>query len=390
MDMLDLEVFNFDLPDDLIALEPVFPRDECRLLVYDRQTKTITQTHFMNLFKFLRPHDLLVINDSSVVPARIYVHNSKGRKFELLFLEEALLTGQDMIRVGLGTHNPYKKASMDKHALSYSYKTRALLTPSSKVKINEYLHIDSKMAFLPLKHLQEGIFEGIFLNGDSKPVPAKKAMERHGNVPLPPYIAKRISKKTLENKKRWLEEYNPVYSKVEGSIAAPTAGLHFTNELLDKLSSLGIKVAKVCLHVGLGTFKPLRKSKLLDNRLDMEYFEISAENVAIIKKAREEEARIIAVGTTVVRVLESVVMFIDQPSYINTERGLSGYTDLFIMPGFNFRFIDGLITNFHLPKSSLILLVCAFAGINEVLNAYKEAIALGYRFYSFGDAMLIV
>lgn len=336
--------FYYELPQELIAQTPLERRDASRLLVMDRKTGDLTHEHFYDLTKHLRSGDTLVLNDSRVLPARLYGHRDPtGGAAELLLLKD-LGEGQ----------------------------WECLARPGRKLKPDSRLTFgEGELTATVLEDLSEGkkriqfYYDGIFL----------EVLERLGKMPLPPYI-----KEELEDGER----YQTVYSRNTGSAAAPTAGLHFTPELLAKISSMGVDIAYVTLHVGLGTFRPVSAENVAEHHMHSEFCMISDETAALLNETRRRSGRIICVGTTSCRTLESLV----EPDGSFVEK--SAWTDIFIYPGYAFKAMDGLVTNFHLPESTLVMLVSAFAGREHVLAAYQTAVAQRYRFFSFGDAMLIL
>lgn len=336
--------FYYDLPEDLIAQTPVEPRNASRLMCVDRQSGDITHDHFYNLCKHLKKGDLLVMNDSRVLPARLYGEKEgTGSFIEFLLLEQK---GDKLWEILV---RPGKKA---KPGTRFSFGNGRL-----KAEILETVEGGNRIAKFEC--------EGNFFT----------ALEDIGQMPLPPYITKKLEDK---------ERYQTVYSHELGSAAAPTAGLHFTNEMLDDLRARGINTAFVTLHVGLGTFRPVKEDEVLKHKMHSEHYHLPKETAELIKKTKAEGGRVIAVGTTSCRTLESVGTFFDDMDEHE------GYTDIFIYPGYKFKVIDGLITNFHLPESTLIMLVSAFMGYDNTMNAYKTAVEDKYRFFSFGDAMLIL
>lgn len=336
--------FYYDLPEELIAQTPVEPRNASRLMCVDRQSGDITHDHFYNLCKHLKKGDLLVMNDSRVLPARLYGEKEgTGSFIEFLLLEQK---GDKLWEILV---RPGKKA---KPGTRFSFGNGRL-----KAEILETVEGGNRIAKFEC--------EGNFFT----------ALEDIGQMPLPPYITKKLEDK---------ERYQTVYSHELGSAAAPTAGLHFTNEMLDDLRARGINTAFVTLHVGLGTFRPVKEDEVLKHKMHSEHYHLPKETAELIKKTKAEGGRVIAVGTTSCRTLESVGTFFEDMD----ER--EGYTDIFIYPGYKFKVIDGLITNFHLPESTLIMLVSAFMGYDNTMNAYKTAVEDKYRFFSFGDAMLIL
>lgn len=336
--------FDYYLPEELIAQHPTPVRDQSRLLVYHRESKKIEHKIFCQIKEYLMPGDCLVINDTKVIPARLYgVREDTGAKIELLLLE---------------------KKDKDQW--------QALVKPGKRVKIGSRLVFGNGiLKGQAIDILEDGSriiefdYEGIF----------EEILDQIGIMPLPPYIHEKLEEK---------ERYQTVYSKYAGSSAAPTAGLHFTKELLEEIGKMGVKIARITLHVGLGTFRPVKVEDIKEHKMHYETYNVSQEAADTINQCRKNGGRIIAVGTTSTRTLESVA---DDKGIIHPG---SGKTDIFIYPGYTFKGIDGLITNFHLPKSTLIMLVAAFIGKDEVLNVYKKAVEERYRFFSFGDAMLII
>lgn len=336
--------FYYDLPEELIAQTPVEPRNASRLMCVDRQSGDITHDHFYNLCKHLKKGDLLVMNDSRVLPARLYGEKEgTGSFIEFLLLEQK---GDKLWEILV---RPGKKA---KPGTRFSFGNGRL-----KAEILETVEGGNRIAKFEC--------DGNFFT----------ALEDIGQMPLPPYITKKLEDK---------ERYQTVYSHELGSAAAPTAGLHFTNEMLDDLRAKGINTAFVTLHVGLGTFRPVKEDEVLKHKMHSEHYHLPKETAELIKKTKADGGRVIAVGTTSCRTLESVGTFFEDMDEHE------GYTDIFIYPGYKFKVIDGLITNFHLPESTLIMLVSAFMGYDNTMNAYKTAVEDKYRFFSFGDAMLIL
>ncbi len=334
--------FWYDLPEELIAQTPLQQRDSSRLCVLDRSTGAVQHRTFCDILEYLRPGDCLVMNDSRVLPARLLGHRPTGGAAELLLLRD----------VGDGIWECLAKPG------------RKLQEGQTVIFGNGELTATVKQVLDDGNRLVEFHYEGIFL----------EVLEQLGKMPLPPYI-----KQELHDQER----YQTVYSKQVGSAAAPTAGLHFTNELLSKIRSMGVKTAFVTLHVGLGTFRPVKADDINDHHMHSELCMLSAETAELLNQTRAQGGRIICVGTTSCRTLESLVN--DDGSFAPASR----WTDIFIYPGYRFKAMDGLITNFHLPESTLVMLVSAFAGREQVLHAYEEAVAQQYRFFSFGDAMAI-
>ena len=336
--------FYYDLPEELIAQTPIEPRNHSRLMKIDRKSGEIEHRQFYNLCDYLKKGDLLVMNDSRVLPARLYgIKEGTGACIEFLLLEQK---GDKLWEILV---RPGKKA---KPGARFSFGDGRL-----KAEIIETVESGNRIAKFEC--------EGNFFT----------ALEEVGQMPLPPYIKEKLKDK---------ERYQTVYSKELGSAAAPTAGLHFTKEMLAELENMGVKLAYVTLHVGLGTFRPVKEDNVLEHKMHSEHYHLPKETADLIKQTKAEGGRVIAVGTTSCRTLESVGTFFDDMDEHE------GYTDIFIYPGYEFKVIDGLITNFHLPESTLIMLVSAFLGYDKTMNAYKIAVDEKYRFFSFGDAMLIV
>ena len=336
--------FYYDLPPELIAQEPLEERDHSRLLVLDRKNGTRSDRHFYDIEEFLQPGDCLILNDSRVLPARLYGNRrGTGAAVELLLLNQR---GTDVWEVLAG---PGRKA-----------RPGDVLTFADGLLEAEVLEILEGCNRL-VKFRYEGNFYGI--------------LERIGQMPLPHYITHELQD---------TERYQTVYSRELGSAAAPTAGLHFTPELLDRLRAKGVRVGFVTLHVGLGTFRPVKVDNILEHKMHAEHYELSAETAELINRTRAEGGRVFGVGTTSCRTLESVGLKDGKLP------AAEGWTEIFIYPGYQFRVLDGLITNFHLPESTLIMLVSAFAGYELTMETYRHAVEERYRFFSFGDAMLIV
>lgn len=335
--------FYYDLPEELIAQTPIEPRNASRMMCVDKASGSIIHDRFYNLCSHLKKGDLLVMNDSRVIPARLYGEKlDNGTFIEFLLLEQK---GDKLWEI---ICRPGKKA---KPGTKFSFGNGRLIAEVIDVKDDGNRIVKFEC-------------EGNFFT----------ALEDVGQMPLPPYI-----KEKLENNER----YQTVYSHELGSSAAPTAGLHFTEEMLDELRERGIKTAFVTLHVGLGTFRPVKEENVLNHKMHSEHYYLPKETADLINQTKAEGGRVIAVGTTTCRTLESVATFYGDIS----ER--EGYTDIFIYPSYKFKCIDGLITNFHLPESTLIMLVSAFMGYDNTMNAYKTAVNERYRFFSFGDCMFI-
>lgn len=341
---MQLKDFYYDLPQELIAQEPLVDRSSSRLMHIDRITGEVTHNIFKNIGDYLKPGDCLVINDTKVIPARLYgAREETNAKIEVLLLkrkEENLW--ETLVKPG-------KKCKPG---------TRIVFGDGILTGVVEDVVEEGNRL---IRFEYEGIFEEI--------------LDELGQMPLPPYITHK-----LEDKNR----YQTVYAKYEGSAAAPTAGLHFTNELLDSIKAMGVEIAHVTLHVGLGTFRPVKVDNILEHHMHSEFYMIDEENAKKINRAKESGNRVISVGTTSCRTLESATD--DSGKLISG----SGWTDIFIYPGYKFKMIDGLITNFHLPESTLLMLVSAFVGRERIMEAYKEAVQERYRFFSFGDAMILI
>ena len=346
---MQVSEFNYELPQELIAQVPIKNRDESRLMVLDRSTHTIEDKIFKDIIDYLEPGDCLVRNNTKVIPARIYGKKETGANVEILLLNniegdiwECIVRPGNKLHIG----------------------TKVLFGQSDKVNEKPILQAEI-LDIMPggtrkVKFTYDGIFNEI--------------LDKIGLMPLPPYIHEELKDK---------DRYQTVYAKYEGSAAAPTAGLHFTPELLKKIEEKGIEIANVTLHVGIGTFRPVKEEKVEDHEMHSEHFYIKQEDVDKINRAKENGKRVIAVGTTSCRVLETIA---DDNGRVKVTEG---DTQIFIYPGYKFKCLDGLITNFHLPQSTLLMLVSALAGKDFILEAYNKAVKEKYRFFSFGDAMFI-
>ena len=343
MEILRTSDFDYHLPEELIAQTPAEPRDSSRLLVYHGEGDRVEHAHFYDLPNFLEKGDLLVINNTRVIPARLFGHiDGKETAFEILLLKR----------------------------LDYT-RWEALMRPARKARTGSVIKISDELSAVVesvgeygervVKFLFDGVFEDI--------------LDRVGNMPLPPYIREKLGDK---------ERYQTVYSKVDGSAAAPTAGLHFTPALMEKVREKGAEFSEVLLHIGLGTFRPVKTENALEHDMHTEYYELSAEAADKINAAKREGRRVIAVGTTSVRVLETVA---DENGFVRPQKG---DTKIFIYPPYKFRCVDALITNFHLPESTLIMLVSALLGREKTLELYNLAVKERYRFFSFGDSCFFV
>ena len=341
---MNVEEFDYHLPESLIAQTPLKNRDQSRLLVLGRKTGNIAHKHFTDIMDYFETGDTLVLNDTRVMPARLFgLKEETGAKVEMLMLTRI-------------EDNDWE----------------VLLKPAKRIKVGNTLSFgNGKIIAECIKELEQGgrimrlHYEGIL----------EERLDELGEMPLPPYIKERLDDP---------DRYQTVYAKENGSAAAPTAGLHFTDELLQKIKDKGVNIAFITLHVGLGTFRPVSVEDINDHEMHSEYYQMTKETADMLNKTKENGYRIISVGTTSTRTLETIRR--DHEQFVAT----SGWTDIFIYPGFEYKAIDGLITNFHLPKSTLVMLVSAFSSREYILNAYKEAVKLKYRFFSFGDAMLII
>ena len=336
--------FDFELPDKLIAQVPLKDRSSSKLMLLDHETKTIKDTTFLDIIDELKPNDALVMNNTRVLPARLYgTKIQTGANLEVLLL---------------------KNTEGDKW--------ETLMKPAKKAKNGTLISFgDGRLKAEVIEELDAGgrildfTYDGIFLEN----------LEALGEMPLPPYITEKLDES---------ERYQTVYAKENGSAAAPTAGLHFTKEVLEKLEEKGVKLAYLTLHVGLGTFRPVNVDSLDDHKMHSEYYQLTQESADILNETKANGGRVVAVGTTSIRTLETIAQKFD--GHLKAD---SGWTDIFISPGYTFKFVDAFLTNFHLPKSTLIMLVSAFAGRDFVMEAYRHAVEEQYRFFSFGDAMFV-
>lgn len=335
--------FDYYLPENLIAQTPVYPRDSSRMLVYNRTEDEIYHKHFYDLVDYLKEGDVLVRNNTRVLPARMFGYTAHGGKVEVLLLKRFNLTEWEVLV------KPGKKARVG-----------AELTISDQLKLKVLSNIEESGS-RRVQFIYDGVFEDI--------------ISRLGEMPLPPYITEKLKDQ---------ERYQTVYAKVDGSAAAPTAGLHFTDELIEKIKAKGVEIVDVLLHVGLGTFRPVKSEDILSHHMHSEYYEISEQSAERINKAKREGRRVIAVGTTSVRTLESAA---DENGFV---KAVKDNTEIFIYPPYKFKCVDALITNFHLPKSTLIMLVSALSTREKTLKMYETAVENKYRFFSFGDACLIL
>lgn len=349
---MNINDFDYQLPKELIAQRPLVERDGCRLMVLDREKKTIAEKVFRDIIDYLRPGDCLVMNDSRVIPARIFgVKEGTGARIEFLLIKR--LDGdlwETMVRPG------------------------RRLKPGDVVSFSE----DDSFKATVEGYGQDGTrhvrfqYDGIFL----------ERLEELGHMPLPPYIERPSDRQDRDM-------YQTVYAHEDGSVAAPTAGLHFTDQLLARIREKGVKTAYVTLHVGIGTFRPVKVENIEEHHMHFEEYTVSEETARLVNETVRGGGRIVAVGTTSVRTLESAAVF-DEKEGRHLLRALSGSTGIFIYPGYRFKLTDALITNFHLPKSTLLMLISAFYDREEILRAYEQAVANKYRFFSYGDAMLII
>lgn len=341
---MNVDAYDFHLPEELIAQTPLSDRSSSRLLLVNKEDGELAHRHFTDIINYFRPGDTLVLNDTRVIPARLFgVKEDTGAKAEVLLLKNL---GEDRWEALV---KPGKKL-----------KTGAVIIFSDELRA--VIEDEADMGGRTLRFIYQGIFQEI--------------LDRLGTMPLPPYI-----KETLDDRER----YQTVYAKHEGSAAAPTAGLHFTKELLEQIEAKGVNIAYITLHVGLGTFRPMSVEKVEEHVMHSEFFVMSQETADTINATKEQGGRIIAVGTTSCRTLETVGRQCEGGPLVEC----SGWTDIFIYPGYKFSVVNALITNFHLPKSTLVMLVSALAGREHILAAYEEAIEQKYRFFSFGDAMFI-
>ena len=347
-DKYSVSSYDYDLPKELIAQVPSQKRENCRMMVLDRKTHSIEHKHFYDITDYFDENDVIVLNNTKVMPARLFGRKDTGAHIEVFLL----------------------KRISDKV-------WEVLINPSKRVKEETLIDISPDLYVKILTRQNEGKWlVEMHYDGDFYEI-----LDKVGNIPLPPYIERTMTDEQLKNLD--YDSYQTVYAQKEGSVAAPTAGLHFTNEILDKLKNKGVQICNVTLNVGLGTFRPVKAENILEHKMDSEEFEICAQTAKIITEAKKQGKKITAVGTTSVRTLETCMKKYGE--IIETIED----SNLFIYPGFEFKVVDRLITNFHLPKSTLIMLVSAFAGKEFVFNAYEEAIKEQYRFYSYGDCMLI-
>ena len=341
--------FDYTLPEELIAQTPAEKRDNSKMMVLGVNDKSISHKHFYDIVDLLNENHVLILNNTKVIPARLYGFKETGAKIEVFLLKE------------------HENKNWE-----------VLIKPSKRVKVGTVIKISEELSVEVLaslpddgKWLVKMIYEGDIL----------EILHRVGNIPLPPYIERKMTNDEL--KKLDFERYQTVYAKDEGSVAAPTAGLHFTKEILEKLAHKGVEIGYVTLNVGIGTFRPVKCENVLDHKMDSESFEISEETANLINQAKKDGKKIVAVGTTTVRTLETAY------KQFGCIKACKSASELFIYPPYEFKVIDKLITNFHLPKSTLLMLVSALAGKDFIFRAYEEAVKNKYRFYSYGDCMFI-
>lgn len=340
--------FDYELPEELIAQTPANKRAESKMMVLDKKTKKIEHKHFFDIVDYLDENDVLVLNNTKVFPARLLGEKTTGAKVEIFLLKEI-------------ENNHWE----------------ALVKPSKRVNPGNIIKISPELGVKTISKLDGGKWVvQLAYNGDLYEI-----LDRVGKVPLPPYIERKMAPEKLEKLDH--SRYQTVFAKTTGSVAAPTAGLHFTKDILKKLKDKGVEICYVTLNVGLGTFKPVKAENILEHKMDIETFEIRAKTAKIINEAKEKGKKIVAVGTTSVRTLETCY------EKFGKIKACKDSSQLFIYPPYEFKVVDKLITNFHLPKSTLIMLVSAFSGKDFTFKAYKEAIKSKYRFYSYGDCMFI-
>lgn len=345
---ISIKEYDYELPKELIAQTPSEKRENCRMMVLNRAQKTIENMHFYDLVNYFDENDVIVLNNTKVIPARLFGRKNTGAHIEVFLLKQ----------IGDKTWE-------------------VLINPSKRVKEESIIEISPDLYVKVLTRQNEGKWL-VELHYDGN---FYEILDKVGNIPLPPYIERSMTNEQLKNLD--YDRYQTVYAMKEGSVAAPTAGLHFTKEILEKLKTKGVQICYVTLNVGLGTFRPVKVDNILEHKMDSEEYEISAQTAKIITEAKKSGKRITAVGTTTVRTLETCMQKYDEILEVIDD------STLFIYPGFKFKVVDRLITNFHLPKSTLIMLTSAFAGKEFVFHAYDEAIKEKYKFYSYGDCMLI-
>ena len=346
---MNISEFDYELPENLIAQMPADKRQNSKMLVLNKLNKTIEHKHLFDIVDYIEPNSILVLNNTKVLPARLYGTKDTGAKIEVFLLEA-------------------------KENKNWS----CLIKPSKRVKPDTIITISDELKVRPIKRLEDDgewlvelIYEGELM----------EILHKVGNIPLPPYIERKL--KTEELKQFDMQRYQTVYAKDEGSVAAPTAGLHFTEEILQKLKDKGVEIAYVTLNVGLGTFRPVKCDNVLDHKMHSETYEITQEAADLINNAKAQGKKLVAVGTTTVRTLETAYQ------KLGCIKACHDHSELFIYPPYEFKVVDELITNFHLPKSTLLMLVSALAGKEFIFKAYNDAIKNEYRFFSYGDCMLI-
>ncbi len=357
-----LDSYNYILPEENIAQEPARQRDQSRLLVIDCLDDQIHHSSFVNITNYLRPGDLLVVNNSKVFPARLYGQKATGGKVEMLLL-----------------HFPVAVQAEPTETTWKSCEALALLRSSKRPRLESTLSFGEKLTVTVKKFLKDGKVEVLLRYDSADNTTLDQVLSEYGQMPLPPYI-----KREHGSSENDTERYQTKYAKQLGSVAAPTAGLHFSDELLQAIDEMNISIATVTLHVGYGTFAPVRTDDIREHEIHSEYIEIPEETANSINHTKEKGGRIWAIGTTTARTLEFAA---SDRGRVEAQKGLC---DLFIYPGYSFKIIDNLITNFHLPRSSLLFLVSALAGKDRILSSYKTAVSKQYRFYSYGDAMAII
>lgn len=347
--VIPISEYDYELPKELIAQKPSEKRENCKMMVLDRKEQSVEHKHFYDITEYFDENDVIVLNNTKVIPARLLGKKNTGANIEVFLLKQ----------IGDITWE-------------------VLINPSKRVKEESLIEISPDLYVKVLTRQNEGKWL-VELHYDGN---FYEILDKVGHVPLPPYIERQMTDEQLKNLD--YERYQTVYAQKEGSVAAPTAGLHFTNEILDRLQKKGVQICYVTLNVGLGTFRPVKVDNILEHKMDSEQFEITAQTAKIITEAKKQGKKITAVGTTTVRTLETCMQKYDE--IIETIDD----STLFIYPGYKFRVVDRLLTNFHLPKSTLIMLTSAFAGKDFVFKAYEEAIKEKYKFYSYGDCMLIL
>ena len=351
-----LSEYDYELPENLIAQMPADKRENSKMMVLSRKDKTISHKHFYDIVDLIDENSLLVMNNTKVLPARLIGHKDTGAKIEVFLLKQT------------------QEGNNNQHLWD------VLIKPSKRVKPDTIIKISDELSVKAIERLEENgewLVELLFEGNNVLDI-----LHRNGQIPLPPYIERKIPNEDL--KKLDFERYQTVYAKEEGSVAAPTAGLHFTKDILDRLQEKGVELTYVTLNVGLGTFRPVQCENILEHKMHSETFEISQKAAEQINKAKQAGKKIIAVGTTTVRTLETAYQ------KYGCIKPCHDHSELFIYPPYEFKVIDNLITNFHLPKSTLLMLVSALAGKDLIFNAYKEAVENNYRFFSYGDCMYIM